>query len=39
MNKHLGNHIQELGFQIGIGRLIVLGRLGEKKKSTGITNL
>lgn len=40
MNKHLGNHVQELGFHIGIGKLIVLGRLEKKKKKNkGITNL
>lgn len=33
MNKHLGNHVQKLGFQIGIGKLIVLGRLEKKKKN------
>lgn len=32
MNKHLGNHVQELGFHIGIGKLIVLGRLEKKKE-------
>ena len=32
MNKHLGNHVQELGFQIGIGKLIVLGRLEKEEE-------